>query len=49
MAVVLDQGLKDGTPLGRDLATLFSKLFDKRFNRLKHRDIAPVSVGITNL
>jgi hypothetical protein len=36
MTVVLDQCLKDGTPLGRDLATFSAKLFDKRFNRLKH-------------
>jgi hypothetical protein len=40
MAVIPDQGLKDGTPLGRDLATFSAKLLDKYFNRLNHRDIA---------
>jgi hypothetical protein len=41
MAVVPDQGLKDGTPLGRDLAALSAELLDKRINRLKHRRVAP--------
>jgi hypothetical protein len=40
MALIPEQGLKDGTPLGRDLATFFPKLFDQYVNRLKHRDIA---------
>jgi hypothetical protein len=40
MAVVADQGLKDGTPLGRDLATFSAKLVDKCFNRLNYQDVA---------
>jgi hypothetical protein len=32
MADVPDQGLKDGTPLGRDLVTFSAELFDKCFN-----------------
>ena len=41
MAVVPDQGLKDGTPLRCDLAAFPAELFDNCFYRLKCQDTAP--------